>query len=414
MVLYSPSPMPAVAFVAPFLMPNTARFVRAAADVPGVRLGLITQDPSARIPEALAGSLGGHRRVGNAFDPAELAAAARELAADLGGLDRMLGALEQLQLPLAQARELLGVPGLSAEAAHNFRDKARMKTVLREAGLPCARHRLAPSAEEARAFAREVGFPLVVKPPAGAGAQGTFRVDRPEALEEALALAAPSASHPVLLEEFITGQEHSFETVSIAGEPVWTSFTRYLPSPLEALHNPWIQWCVLLPREREDPRYDDIRRISARALAALGMETGLSHMEWFRRRDGSVAISEVAARPPGAQILGLMSTAHEFDLMSAWARLMVYGEFDPPPRRWAAGAAFLRGQRGRRVVAVHGLDRAQKELGALVVEASLPRPGQPKSSSYEGEGFVILRHAETEVVEHALMRLVSLVRVELG
>ena len=33
---------------------------------------------------------------------------------------------------------ILGVPGISVKAAHNCRDKARMKDVLREAGLPCA------------------------------------------------------------------------------------------------------------------------------------------------------------------------------------------------------------------------------------------------------------------------------------
>jgi hypothetical protein len=92
----------------------------------------------------------------------------------------------------------------------------------------------------------------------------------------------------------------------------------------------------------------------------------------------------------------------------------VWSEFDPPERRWAAGAAYLRGQGNGRVVAVHGLDQAQRELGELVVEAHLPEPGQPPADSYEGEGYVLLRHPETAVVERALARLVSLVRVELG
>lgn len=406
--------MPHVVFVAPFLMPATARFAQATASLPGVRVGLITQDPAAKIPPSLAASIAAHRRVENAFDPVRLADAARDLARSIGGLDRLMGALEQLQVPLAQAREILGVEGMGAEAAKNFRDKARMKTVLREAGLPCARHRLASSPEEARDFAREVGLPLVVKPPDGAGAKATFRVGTPEALEEALKVNAPAPGRPVLLEEFVTGDEYSFETVSIAGRPVWYSSTRYLPTPLEAMHNPWIQWCVLLPREREDPRFDDVKEVAFRGLAALGMGTGLSHMEWFRRRNGSLAISEVAARPPGAQITTLVSVAHEFDFLAAWARLMVFGEFHPPPRKWASGAAFFRGMGGGRVKAVHGLDQAQKELGALVVEAKLPRPGAAKSDSYEGDGYAVLRHESTEAVLKALIRLVALVRVEYG
>ena len=406
--------MASVVFVAPFLMPQTVRFVAAAASLPGVRVGLLTQDPLARVPERLARDLAATGRVANAFDPRELAFAARRMGRELGGLDRLIGSLEQLQVPLAEAREILDLPGMDAETAKNFRDKARMKSVLRDAGLPCARHCLAASKKDARDFAKKVGYPLVVKPPAGAGAHGTHRVANDVELDQALALAPPSAEAPALLEEFVTGDEYSFETVSIGGKPVWTSFTRYLPTPLEALENPWIQWCVLLPREREDPRMADIREISARALTALGMETGLSHMEWFRRSDGSIAISEVGARPPGAQITTLVSVAHDTDLRAAWAELLIQGRFSFPPRRFAAGAAFLRGQRGGRVVDVHGLARAQSEIGELVVEATLPRKGQPKSSSYEGEGNVVLRHPETKVVADALMRLVSLVRVEMG
>ena len=404
--------MPSVVFVAPFLMPATARFAMAAATLPGVRVGLITQDPAAKIPPQLAAAITAHRRVDNAFDPVKLAEAARALAGQIGGLDRLMGALEQLQVPLAQAREILGVEGMGVEAAKNFRDKARMKTVLQAAGLPCARHRLVHSTGEALAFAQEVGFPLVVKPPDGAGAKATFRVAALPALEDALKANPPAPGRPVLLEEFMTGDEYSLETISINGQAVWTSFTRYLPTPLEALHNPWIQWCVLLPREREDPRFDDVREVGAKVLRALGMGTGLSHMEWFRRRDGSIAVSEIAARPPGAQITTLVSVAHEFDLLSAWARLMVYGEFNPPPRKWAAGAAFFRGAGSGRVKMVHGLEQAQKELGPLVVEAKLPTPGAPKADTYEGDGYALLRHESTEAVFKALMRLVSLVRVE--
>ena len=146
----------------------------------------------------------------------------------------------------------------------------------------------------------------------------------------------------------------------------------------------------------------------------LGMVTGVSHLEWFRRGDGSIAISEVGARPGGAQISKLISYAHDFDFYRAWARLMIDGTFDPPGREYAAGAAFLRGQGRGRVKAIHGLRRAQQEIGPLVVETDLPRLGQSPSSSYEGEGYVILRHHETRVVEKALHRLISLIRVELG
>ena len=72
------------------------------------------------------------------------------------------------------------------------------------------------------------------------------------------------------------------------------------------------------------------------------------------------------------------------------------------------------GQGDGRVVAIHGLDELQKELGHLVVEAKLPQQGQGPSGSYEGEGYVIVRHPETAVVEKALSRIVSVARVEMA
>ena len=253
-----------------------------------------------------------------------------------------------------------------------------------------------------------------MKPPAGAGAQQTYRVENLDQLRRALAVQPPSQANPVLLEEFVRGQEHSFETISIDGQPVWHSLTHYYPTPLHVLENPWIQWCLVLPREVDSARYDDIRMAARKALDVLGMTTGLTHMEWFRRADGSIAISEVAARPPGAQITTLVSRAHDMDFVQAWARVMIFKEFDPPERRYAAGAAFLRGQGQGSVRAVHGWDVVQRELRESITDVKLPELGTGSSSSYEGEGFVIVRHPETKVVEEAVMRIVSLMRIELS
>lgn len=403
-----------VIFAAPYFTDNAHRFIEATVGQPGVRVAVISQEPQEHLAQHLRDRIVGHWKVEDVLDPGQLASAARTLSEHFGPIHRLYGAYEQLQVPLAEARAMLGVEGMSAEAAHNFRDKSRMKNVLREAGVPCARHRLAHDEAEGRSFAEEVGFPLVLKPPAGAGAQSTFRVDDHEAFGEALRISAPTQSQPVLIEEFITGEEHSLETISVGGRALWHSLTHYYPTPLEVIRNPWIQWCLLLPREIDGPQYDDIRVAAGRALEALGMDTGLTHMEWFRRRDGSVAISEVGARPPGAQITTLVSRANDIDFLHAWARVMIYGEFEPPERRYAAGAAFLRGQGSGRVVRIHGLEQAGRELGELVTDVKLPEVGQTPTGSYEGEGYVLLRHPETEVVKQALQHLISIVRVELG
>jgi len=404
-----------VIFVAPFALEATMRFLRPALALPGVKLALIGQESAERLPEDLRGKLAAHYRVDDAMQVDQLLAAVRHVARGWNGkVDRIIAILEQLQVPVAEVRAKLGLPGLSVEAALNFREKARMKNVLRANDLPCARHRLCSSDREAHAFGESSGFPLVVKPPAGAGAKNTFRVDSKEQLASWLKTSPIRAEQPLLLEEFIQGEEYSFDTVSIDGRHVFHSIGRYSPTPLDVLQNPWIQWIVYLPRRIDGPEFAGIRAAGPKALDALGMNTGLSHMEWFRRKDGSVAISEVGARPPGAQFTTLMSYAHDHDFYRAWIELMVFDTFTVPERKFSAGAAYLRGQGQGRVKSIHGLEQAQKELGDLVVEAKLPQIGQTPKDGYEGEGYVVVRHQDTEVVVNALNRMIEIVRVDLG
>jgi biotin carboxylase len=303
---------------------------------------------------------------------------------------------------------------MDVRTAFNVRDKSQMKETLRAAGIPCARHALVRSPGEALAFADEVGFPLVAKPPDGAGAQSTFRLDDGDMLRGWLAAVPLGGDSPALLEEFLTGEEHTFDSVTLGGSTVWSSIADYRPPPLEVLRNPWIQWTVVLPRDIGGPRYEGIHRWGPAALKALGVTDALTHMEWFARPDGSVAVSEVAARPPGAQLTSMHGYAHDFDLYRAWAELVVLGRFDVPERRYAAGTAYLRGMGHGRVRAVHGVDAVQEQIGHLVVEARLPEPGQPAGTDYLGEGYAMVRDPDTAVVEDALHRIVSGVRVELA
>jgi hypothetical protein len=401
-------------FVAPYLLEATARFVSQAAELPDVRLALVTSEPVERIAPPLRERLAAHWRVDDALDPRQLVWAVRGLSDQLGRVERLVGALEQLQVPMAQAREWLGIEGMDVRTALNVRDKSRMKEALRAAGVPCARHALVRSAADAHAFAEQVGFPLVAKPPAGAGAQSTFRLDDADMLRSWLRAVPLGEQEPALLEEFLTGEEHTFDSVTVGGTTVWASIADYRPPPLEVLRNPWIQWTVVLPRDIRGPRYEGIHRWGPAALQALGVTDALTHMEWFARPDGSVAVSEVAARPPGAQLTSMHGYAHDFDLYRAWTELVILGRFDVPERRFATGTAYLRGMGRGRVRAVHGVDEVQQDVGHLVVEARLPQPGQPAGSDYLGEGYVIVRDPDTAVVQHALDRIISGIRVELA
>ena len=356
--------MVSAAFVAPFLADTTNSFLLAAARLPGVRLGLVTTASLDQVPAEIRHALAGHYQVQDGLDPQQIADGVRGLARQIGEVERLVAILEQLQVPLGQVRDGLGIPGMGEAVALNVRDKARMKDVLRRAGLPCARHQLVHRVGEATAFRDLVGFPIVAKPPDGAGAKATFRLDTPADFDGWLAMAT--------------------------ADP----------------------WTVVLPAEIGGPEYAEILRVGPQAIDALGVTDAFSHMEWFARPDGTVAISEIGARPPGAQISPMIGFAHDIDFYDLWARLVVTDRFDRPDRVYACGTAYLRGLGRGRVRAVHGIDQLQRELGHLVVRAQLPQPGQPAATSYEGEGFVTVRHEDTDVVREALERIVSLARVE--
>ncbi len=399
-----------VVFAAPFPLETTLRFARAAARLDGVRLlGLVQEPPRGDDAKLFADVV----TVGDGLDTDQLIAGARALERRHGKLHRVLGILEPLQVQLAHVRAALGVPGTTPHTAELFRDKARMKDELRRHGLPCARHKLIRTWGDAEAFVAEVGLPLVLKPPAGMGCKSTWRIGSTDELRAALRALHASPERPALAEEFLRGREYSFETITIGGAVRFQSCSRYYPTPLEVMETPWIQWVVVLPRDIDGPEFADARALGVKAIAALGLDTGFTHMEWFRRDDGSLAIGEIAARPPGAHIVLANGYAHDADLYRAWARAVIDDAFDGPwQRKYAVGVAYLRGVGRGRVVAVRGVEKANALCGHMAVESRLPKVGAPRADSYEGDGYVVVRDPDVEQVKRAMTTIIETIQIE--
>ena len=398
-----------VVFVCPFPSESSMRFVRAAARLSDVRLlGVVHTMPTGED----AGLYDDVVRVENPTNAADVIAGIAELAKRHGAPFRILGVLETMQVMLAEVRAHFGVEGTPVTTATLFREKAQMKDALRAAGLPVARHRLCTDVREAEAFGAEVSYPIILKPPAGMGAKATFRVTSAADLRRAMADLRVSASNPVLAEEMLRGREHSFETITIGGTPKVWSFSRYLPGCLEVLENPWIQWAVVLPREMDSPLHERARELGVAAIRALGLRDGMTHMEWFEREDGSLAIGEIAQRPPGPQLCQMTGLVNDIDIYRAWVRAVVDGELDAPwDRKYAAGCAYVRGMGHGRVAAIRGVRETHEAVGKYLVEAKLPDLGKPKNDSYEGDGYVVVRHESTDEVLSMLKSIVETLRI---
>lgn len=398
-----------VVFVAPFPTDATMRFVRAAAGLDDVRLlGVVHTPPpgdDARLFHDVV-------RITDPLSTQDLIEGVEVLRGRHGQPERIIGILEAMMVQLAEVREHFGVVGTPVKTATLFREKAMMKDALRAAGLPVARHKLLTGEDDARAFAAEVGFPMVVKPPAGMGGKATFRVAGASELLAAMRGMGVGPNAPMLAEEMLRGREHSFETITVKGQPRAYSFGSYFPGPLEVLETPWIQWTCVLPREIDSPLHERARELGFAAIAALGLQDGMTHMEWFEKEDGSVAIGEIAQRPPGPQLCQMTGLVHDVDIYRAWARAVVDGELDAPwERKHAAGTAFVRGLGRGRVAAVTGVRETHAAIGEWLVEAKLPTPGAMKNDSYEGDGYVVVKADTTARVKELLRVVIETMRV---
>lgn len=396
-----------IVFVASRAAGESLRCAEAVGKLDGVRLFGVSE--RAGSPAGIFEDL---VQVENAHDAAQLTAAARELCERHGPLHQLVTAQETLLLPVARANEALGLRGMGAEVVSRVLDKSSLKRTLGRAGIGTARDCLITADEDARRFAAGVGFPVVLKPLDGSGGLATWRVCGAEQLYLALRLMRPSPERPVLAEEYLLGEELCLDTVTIENEPRLHSVCCYRPSILEALEDARIQWSCVMPREMNQERYRHFIERGLGAVRALEVGSAVTHMEGFLLEGGGVRFTDATLRPAGARIGPMLGFAHDMDSRLAWARAAVDNRFDGPwERGYAVGTIFLRGVGAGAVEGVSGLDEVKRSVGAMVVEARLPRIGADASATYTGDGYITLRHAETRAVEDALQLIAETVRV---
>jgi biotin carboxylase len=296
----------------------------------------------------------------------------------------------------ARLRERLGTGGMTEQEVLPFRNKDLMKQVLSEAGIRTPRHALATSAEECREAARRIGFPLILKPVDGAGSADTHRVEDGAQLEAAVAKLGHLRE--VNVEEFIDGEEFTFDTVCVEGEIAYHSISWYRPRPLVARTVQWISPQIIMLRDTEAEHLRAGREMGRAVLSALGFRTGFTHMEWYLKSDGEVVFGEIAARPPGARSVDVMNFASDLDLFTGWAEAVVHGRFTQPvERRYNAAIVFKRAQGEGRIRHVEGLERILTHFGEHVVCVDLLGPGEHRRNWLQtllSDGHVIVRHPD--------------------
>jgi biotin carboxylase len=385
-----------VVFLSPHYPAEMPQFTRGLAEV-GARVFGIGDAPVGALPDAVKTHLHAYLEVPRIMDEDDVMARASAWLAGRS-VDRVLANWEPLVMLAARLRERWGVPGMFVDAVRGFRDKQLMKERVAAAGLRVPRSARATTAAQARAAAAAIGFPLVIKPIDGAGSADTHRVDDVAGLEEVLPQLRQVSE--VSVEEYIVGEEFTYDAISVAGVPVFENVVQYFPKPIEGRSEEWISPAQITVRDLTQPHIVAGLELGRAVLAALRMGDGFSHMEWFLTPGGEAVFGEIACRAGGAKLVDQMNWTCDADLFREWARVSCYGVFKgPTERKYNVAVVFKRAKGRGRVTRIEGLDAFLRDHGQWVVEEHLSRPGTPRrdwKATLLSDGHLVLRHPDWE------------------
>lgn len=351
--------------------------------------------PESNLPEMARQSLAAYLKVDSFADENAVLGLVHD-AAQKVRIDQIECTWEPFMTLAAKMREMLGLAGMTVEETIPFRDKEVMKQILDDAGIRTPKHAATTSADGVRKAAEQIGYPICVKPIAGAGSADTHRVNSEEHLETIL----PTLRHvsQVSVEEFIEADEFTFDTVCVDGEIKFFNIAMYRPRPLIGRTNQWISQQTICLRDVDDPRLTEGRKMGEAVIKALGFKTGFTHMEWYRKEDGEAVFGEIAARPPGANTVDIMNFANDFDVYEGWAEAVLHGSFSQPINRtYNCASLFKRAQGEGHICGVQGLESLLSEFGPHVCVVDLLPIGAPRRNwkqTLRSDGMIIMRHPD--------------------
>lgn len=383
-----------VVFLSPGYPPEMGKFARGLAEVGATVYG-VGDTPRESLSATVKPYLADYLTVPRMLDEGDVM---NRITDWLRGrtIDRVLTNWEPLVLLAARLRERWGMPGMSVDTVRGFRDKELMKSRLRAAGLRVPRSRRVRTAAQVREAAEEIGYPLILKPIAGAGCADTFKITSPVELE--LALPRMGGVSEASCEEYIEGEELTYDTVCIRGRPVMENVTQYLPKPLDAASNEWVSPIAISVRDLTQPWLAGGLALGRATLDALGMGDGFTHMEWYLTPKGEAVFGEIACRPGGAGLVDQMNYTFDIDLYREWARVACHGHYHASTeRKYNVGIVFKRARGWGNITGITGLRNWLHACGHWVVKEELSRPGTPRrdwTQTQLADGRVIVRHPE--------------------
>jgi len=306
-----------------------------------------------------------------------------------GRIDR-IDSLNETWLEVeARLREDFHVPGLLPADIARLRSKQGMHDVFKGAGVPHPDAIPVRDAAGVKAFARNVGYPLVLKPDVGVGAARTFKVSTDAEVDAAFGESLSG----YVAQAFVRGTIVTYDgLVDRDGQIVFVFSHEYSDGIMESVLER--RDLAIWSHKEIPPALDKLGR---KAVAVLGLRERWFHLEFFRLSDGSYVALEANLRPPGAYLPDMMNYACDIDVYLLWAR-MVAGEdvrgFRYEPKYHVCHAARRSGRQYR-----YGHQEVVNRLGdALLLHREMPVVYQ----SALGDEMYLTRHQELPAMLDAL------------
>ncbi len=328
--------------------------------------------------------------------------------------DRVESVWEPLVVLAARLREALNVPGMSVATVSAFRDKELMKDKLERAGIRVPKHRRATSGQEIEEAAEAIGFPIIVKPIAGAGSADTHRVN--DSTELAVAIQLTQHVREFSVEEFIDGEEYTFDTICAGGKPLYFNHSWYRPRPLIQRTVEWISPQTMALRDVDATHLVRGREMGLAVLKALSFDSGFTHMEWYLKSDGEVVFGEIGARAPGARSVDIMNYSCDADFFRGWGEAVCFGTLrEKWERRYNAAIVFKRAFGEGKIRKIEGLETFLAHYGQNVTTVDLLPVGAHRRNwkhTLLSDGYLIVRHPDLQECMDLADRVGTDIRIE--
>ncbi|WP_149179248.1 ATP-grasp domain-containing protein [Streptomyces sp. TRM49041] len=317
------------------------------------------------------------------------------------GFDGVITSCDYYLPTAARTAARLGLPGPTPEAVESACRKDATRRALADAGLPGPRFAVCADWSAAAEAAREIGYPLVLKPVDLCAGMFVRRVDDEAALAHAhRALAAfpvnargQRRAPVVLLEELLEGPEVSVEAVSYGGTAHVVGVTDKSVGGAPA----FIETGHMFPAALSPADTEAAEETALRALKALGLDGVVTHTEIKLTADGPRVV-EVNPRPAGNRITELIRHVTGIDLAAACVDVALGREPDlrrRPTGLKSAAIGFLVPYDDGALEAVDGAEAVAAASGLL--ELRLAEPGKEvkaAGSNNEYLGHVMAGDAE--------------------